>query len=106
MLMASPFPHPAIGARGDNFANSFLGRIDELSIYNRSLLASEIQSIYDAGGSGKCRPPDCSEQLAATQAQLAAANATNTVLQAQLDSATATNAALQSQLEAAQATNA
>jgi hypothetical protein len=46
----------AIGARGDNTFNSFLGTIDELSIYNRALSASEIQSIYNADGLGKCAP--------------------------------------------------
>ena len=44
----------AIGARGDNLANSFLGTIDEVSVYSRSLSALEIQGIYSAGGSGKC----------------------------------------------------
>ncbi len=44
----------AIGARGDNLANSFLGEIDEVSVYNRALTASEIQSIYNAGSDGKC----------------------------------------------------
>lgn len=46
----------AIGARSDNFDNSFLGRIDELSVYSRSLFDYEIQSIYSAGGDGKCQP--------------------------------------------------
>ena len=32
----------------------FNGVIDELSIYNRALTASEIQSIYGAGSAGKC----------------------------------------------------
>jgi len=36
----------------------FDGLIDELSIYNRALSDSEIQSIYNAGSEGKCRP-DC-----------------------------------------------
>ncbi len=45
----------AIGARGDNLANSFLGLIDEVSIYSRALTASEIQGIYDAGSDGKCK---------------------------------------------------
>ena len=34
----------------------FDGRIDELSIYNRALSASEIASIFNAGQSGKCKP--------------------------------------------------
>ncbi len=32
----------------------FIGLIDELSIYNRALTASEIAGIYAAGSSGKC----------------------------------------------------
>jgi len=44
----------AIGARGDNLANSFLGRIDEASVYNRALSAGEILSVYNAGSFGKC----------------------------------------------------
>ena len=47
----------AIGARGDTLANSFFGSIDEVSVYNRPLSASEIQAIYNADGSGKCRIP-------------------------------------------------
>src|SRR6266446_3915950 len=46
----------AIGARGDNLDNSFLGAIDELSVYNRALSAADIQAIYNAGGLGKCPP--------------------------------------------------
>src|SRR5437879_1824373 len=33
-----------------------LGGLDEVSIYNRALSASEIQAIYAADGSGKCVP--------------------------------------------------
>lgn len=33
------------------------GLIDEVSIYNRALSASEIQAIYNAGSSGKCMYP-------------------------------------------------
>ena len=46
----------AVGARGDNLGNSFLGIIDECSVYNRQLSASEIQSIYSAAAAGKCAP--------------------------------------------------
>lgn len=35
----------------------FFGGIDELSLYNRALSASEIQAIYNAGSAGKCMPP-------------------------------------------------
>src|SRR5258708_75227 len=45
---------PAIGARGDTLQNSFIGLIDEISVYNRALSASEVQEIYNADGAGKC----------------------------------------------------
>jgi hypothetical protein len=44
----------AIGARGLDYANSFLGTIDEVSIYNRGLIDAEVQAIYAAGSAGKC----------------------------------------------------
>lgn len=34
----------------------FDGLIDEVEIFNRSLTASEIQAIYNAGSAGKCKP--------------------------------------------------
>src|SRR5438309_259622 len=34
----------------------FLGLIDEVSVYNRALSASEVASIYNAGSAGKCPP--------------------------------------------------
>jgi concanavalin A-like lectin/glucanase superfamily protein len=73
-----------IGAADNTVEASFLGMIDELSIYNRGLSAAEIQSIYNADGAGKCKLPDCSQQLAAVQAQLTAANAAVASLQTQL----------------------
>src|SRR5205814_1568078 len=45
----------AIGARGDNLNNSFYGSIDEISLYARALSAADVQSIYNADGTGKCR---------------------------------------------------
>jgi len=33
----------------------FNGLIDEVSVYNRALSASEIQAIYNAGSAGKCK---------------------------------------------------
>ena len=36
--------------------NPFNGVIDEVGIFSRALSASEIQSIYNAGSAGKCRP--------------------------------------------------
>ena len=44
----------AVGARGDTLRSTFLGRIDECSIYNRALTASEVQSVYNAASAGKC----------------------------------------------------
>jgi hypothetical protein len=38
------------GRAGDRLS----GGLDEVSIYNRTLSASEIQAIYHAGGAGKC----------------------------------------------------
>jgi len=47
----------AIGAWGPSLNNSFLGTIDEVSIYNRALATNEVQAIYNAGVSGKCAVP-------------------------------------------------
>jgi hypothetical protein len=46
-----------IGTRGSDHVTSFRGLIDEASVYNRALSASEIQAIYTAGGAGKCFAP-------------------------------------------------
>lgn len=43
-----------IGARADNLDNSFIGLIDEVSVYSRPLAATEMQSIYNASSAGKC----------------------------------------------------
>jgi hypothetical protein len=53
----------AIAAQGDNLAGSFLGTIDEVSIYNRALTAAEIESIFNAGSVGKCKPLWLSPQI-------------------------------------------
>src|SRR5204863_6413380 len=42
---------------GTRPTGSFLGSIDEVSVYNRPLSASEIASIYAAGSEGKCPHP-------------------------------------------------
>jgi len=45
-----------IGKRIDSGSTAFFdGIIDEVSIYNRALSASEIQSIYNAGSASKCK---------------------------------------------------
>lgn len=36
---------------------TFNGLIDEMSLYNRALAASEIQATFNAGSAGKCKPP-------------------------------------------------
>ena len=41
---------------------TFNGLIDEISIYNRALSDTEIQSIYSAGAAGKCRAPFITSQ--------------------------------------------
>ncbi len=46
----------AIGAQVDPIAGNFYGDIDELEIFNRALSASEVQAIYTAAQSGKCKP--------------------------------------------------
>ncbi|MBI2176296.1 phage tail protein [Candidatus Woesearchaeota archaeon] len=42
-----------------SFASFFTGLIDEVEIYDRALSMSEIQAIYNAGSSGKCKPNIC-----------------------------------------------
>lgn len=40
---------------GFSAATHFRGNIDEVEIFNRALTAAEVQAIYNAGKSGKCR---------------------------------------------------
>ena len=44
----------AVGARGDTLQDSFLGVIDEMTIYNRALTPAEIASLAAVGAGGKC----------------------------------------------------
>lgn len=46
-----------IGGEGDDADSSFLGRIDELAVYNRALTPAEILGIYNAADLGKCARP-------------------------------------------------
>ena len=49
------------------FDGKLAGQLDEVSIYNRALSASEITAIYNAGASGKCKgsyPPVITNQPA------------------------------------------
>ncbi len=43
-----------VGATSGGFAN-FVGQLDEIAIYGRALLGSEINDIYKAGSAGRCR---------------------------------------------------
>ena len=51
----------SIGAAGvfasGQVLSPFAGLIDEPAVYNRALSADEIQAIYNAGSSGKCKEP-------------------------------------------------
>jgi hypothetical protein len=47
----------AIGRRPDTGAGSFLGLIDEPSLYDRALSAAEITGLFNASSAGKCPPP-------------------------------------------------
>ena len=38
------------------FDNFFVGDMDELQIFNRALTPQEVQSIYNAGSTGQCKP--------------------------------------------------
>jgi hypothetical protein len=47
----------SVGDNPDNPGMGFYGLIDELSIYNRPLSQTEVQSVVTAGAQGKCVPP-------------------------------------------------
>jgi hypothetical protein len=51
-----------MGGTDNNNLVYFGGLIDEPSVYNRALSASEIQAIYQAGLAGKC-PPDSAPRI-------------------------------------------
>jgi hypothetical protein len=55
---ADPFVIGAMTVAASTTAKQvpFAGLIDEVSFYLRALTASEIQSVYLAGGAGKCKP--------------------------------------------------
>jgi hypothetical protein len=52
---ADPFTIGEIDA-GPLPEQPFTGIIDEVELFNRALLASEIQALYNAGSAGKCKP--------------------------------------------------
>ncbi len=47
------------GGTPGQFLSPFGGKIDEISLYNRALSASEVQALYNAGGAGKCVARTC-----------------------------------------------
>ena len=54
------YPLTSLGEGGSGPAldyGYYAGLLDEVSIYNRALSASEIATIYNAGSAGKCRLP-------------------------------------------------
>jgi hypothetical protein len=57
----------AIGAQGDDLAASFYGAIDELSVYDRALTATELQAIFQADTNGKCAGPPVIRKQPANQ---------------------------------------
>src|SRR5207244_4569133 len=46
------------GTTDETFNGKLTGELDEVSIYNRALSASEIQAINNAGANGKCKGLD------------------------------------------------
>ena len=51
--------HPVLIGCDNDYGSTvlpFTGKLDEVSIYNRALSASEIAAIYNAGAAGKCLP--------------------------------------------------
>ena len=49
------YPSTSLGEFGTVYGY-YAGLLDEVSIYNRSLSPSEIQTIFQAGSAGKCKP--------------------------------------------------
>jgi Concanavalin A-like lectin/glucanases superfamily/Bacterial Ig-like domain (group 2) len=45
----------AIGKKGETSYDPFHGLIDELTVYNRALPATDVAAIYAAGSAGKCK---------------------------------------------------
>ncbi len=69
-----------IGCETVDLFGPFNGSIDELSIYNRSLSASEIQAIYNAGSAGKCTIPSAPSAISSQPANQAVIVGDNVVL--------------------------
>ncbi len=47
----------SIGSSNQPFEGRMSGTLDEVSLYNRALDATEIAALFAAGGAGKCVPP-------------------------------------------------
>lgn len=62
---AEPLLMAKTGQSGDSYAY-FQGTIDEVEIFNRALLDSELDDIYFAGSAGKCKPTQCGNGLCET----------------------------------------
>lgn len=54
-IFATPFTMGTSGTCGSNYGQGFVGLLDEVSLYNSALSATEISAIYNAGSAGKCR---------------------------------------------------
>lgn len=52
---SSAVPFLIGGGGGGSLLDVFAGLIDEVSVYDRALDASEIQAIFNAGSAGKCK---------------------------------------------------
>jgi hypothetical protein len=76
----------ALGARGDDLGNSFLGTIDETAVYNRALSDAEIQAIYTAGTAGKCLNQAPAPSTTATNAHQKGSSSAGTQVQARASS--------------------
>ncbi|MBE7502642.1 MAG: hypothetical protein HS113_20620 [Verrucomicrobiales bacterium] len=68
----SPVQIGGITAEGNRF--SFVGIIDELSLYHRALSADELRAIYDAGAAGKCLEAPTEPALSVLQPEPVAEN--------------------------------
>jgi hypothetical protein len=55
----------------------FNGLIDEVSIYNRALIDTEVQAAFNAGSAGKCLPGSNSAPVAVCQNVIVSAGANN-----------------------------
>ncbi len=61
-----PEAPPGIGFWAENGDNSFLGILDEFSVYSRVLSPIEIAAIYNLGSAGKCAFPSFGPPRTAT----------------------------------------